>query len=516
MSHRILQVAHVIEVVFILATLILLFASILLISNTIRLSIFSRRREIEVMKLVGATNWFVRGPFMLEGLLCGLAGSLLAVVFMLLGKAIALPAILAAPHRRRRRESPGLPADGPDPRRDGPQPRRDRLRPDDPPLPAHLTVPARLAAGTRVRQTPRPAVLGVAAAVVVAFAVGLLLHPIPARSGPSELQQVRDELAAHYYRRLTSSQLASPSIAKLIASLHDPYTAYLTPAEYQVARRAFAAGYGGVGITVAPGAHGLLVRRASVGPVHAKGVEPGDEIVDVNGVSTAKLGYREAAGRILGLPGTTVRLRIARNGRTFEVKLVRHEFQAHPVHAELDGKVGIIDVAAFVQGSAAETRAAVLRLRAEGAHAYVLDLRGNPGGLLDQGVGIASLFLRDGSTIVSLAGAHRPLRTYDSRGDLAVTAPLAVLVNRSSASASEVVAGALKDYARATIIGLPTFGKSLVQEIYRLPSGAALKLTVARYLTPAGYVISRGGIEPDIRSRHPVVAALHFFARRRN
>jgi len=95
-SHRILQVAHVIEVVFILATLILLFASILLISNTIRLSIFSRRREIEVMKLVGATNWFVRGPFMLEGLFCGLAGSLLAVVFMLLGKTIALPAIL--PH----------------------------------------------------------------------------------------------------------------------------------------------------------------------------------------------------------------------------------------------------------------------------------------------------------------------------------------------------------------------------------------------------------------------------------
>jgi cell division transport system permease protein len=95
-SHRILQVAHVIEVVFILATSVLLIASILLISNTIRLSIFSRRREIEVMKLVGATNWFVRGPFMLEGLFCGLAGSLLAVFFMMLGKAIALPAIL--PH----------------------------------------------------------------------------------------------------------------------------------------------------------------------------------------------------------------------------------------------------------------------------------------------------------------------------------------------------------------------------------------------------------------------------------
>jgi carboxyl-terminal processing protease len=377
-------------------------------------------------------------------------------------------------------------------------------------------VSARVAAGTRVRTARRPAVFGVAAAVVVAFVVGLLLHPIPARSGPSELQQVRAELAGHYYRRLTASQLAEPSIAALIASLHDRYTTYLSPAEYQVARRAFAAGYGGVGIAVAPAAHGLLVRRASVGSVHADGIEPGDEIVAVNGAATAKLGYREAAGRILGVPGTSVRLRVERDGRTFDVKLRRQEFQAHPVHAELDGKVGVIHVAAFVQGSAAETRAAVLRLRAEGARAYALDLRGNPGGLLDQAVAIASLFLRDGSTIVSIAGAHRPLHTYDSRGDLAVSAPLAVLVNHSSASASEVVAGALKDYARATIVGGPTYGKSLVQQIDQLPSGAALKLTVARYLTPAGYVISRGGIQPDIRTRHAVAAALRFFAGRRS
>jgi carboxyl-terminal processing protease len=111
---------------------------------------------------------------------------------------------------------------------------------------------------------------------------------------------------------------------------------------------------------------------------------------------------------------------------------------------------------------------------------------------------------------------HRPLRTFDSQGNLAVSAPLAVLVDHRSASASEVVAGALKDYARATIIGASTFGKSLVQQIYQLPSGAALKLTVARYLTPAGYVISHGGIQPDIRSRHALAAALRFFSRRRS
>ena len=144
-SHRILQVAHVIEAVFTLATAVLLIASILLIANTIRLSIFSRRREIEVMKLVGATNWFVRGPFMLEGLFCGLAGSVLAVLFLVIGKALALPVDPAAPLGRLRRAGARLPARRADPDRHGPRARRDRLRPDDPPLPPRLSdaVPSR-------------------------------------------------------------------------------------------------------------------------------------------------------------------------------------------------------------------------------------------------------------------------------------------------------------------------------------------------------------------------------------
>jgi carboxyl-terminal processing protease len=378
-------------------------------------------------------------------------------------------------------------------------------------------VAARVSAGALSGIRRRPAAFALAAAVVLAFVIGVIVRPVPPRATPpSELDQVRSVLERQYYRRLSSSQLASPSIPKLIASLHDRYTTYLTPAEYLVARRQFAAGYGGIGITVAPTPDGLIVRRASVGAVHAHGIRPGDVILAVNGKSTKGMAYREAVGRILGAPGTTVRLRIQRGLHTLDVVLKRRQFDAHPVHATLDGKVGVVRISAFVQGSAGETRAAVRRLRSEGATAYAIDLRSNPGGLLDQAVQVASLFLRDGSTIVSLAGAHRPLRTFDSKGDLAVSAPLAVLVNHRSASASEVVAGALKDYARATIIGASTFGKSLVQQIYQLPSGAALKLTVARYLTPAGYVISHGGIQPDIRSSHAVAAALRFFSGRRS
>lgn len=363
----------------------------------------------------------------------------------------------------------------------------------------------------------RTAVLALAAAAAVAFVVGLVLHPLStASAGPSELQQVRTELASSYYRQLPRSVLDEPSIPTLVAALHDPYTAYLTPAEYLVARRAFAGGYGGVGITVLPAPGGLLVRRTSIGSVHVDGVRPGDTILAVDGTSTARLTYHEAVGRILGVPGTTVELRIRRGQHSLEVKLMRQQFKLHPVHANLVGRVGVIHISAFTRGSAAQTGAAIRRLGREGATAYVLDLRGNPGGLLNQAVGVSSLFLRNGSIVASLAGAHRPLRIVYAHGNVAVTAPLVVLVDGASASASEVVAGALKDHGRAMIVGLPTYGKSVVQQIDRLPSGAALKLTVARYLTPAGYDISHGGVQPDIRSRHALAAALHLLAGRRS
>lgn len=362
----------------------------------------------------------------------------------------------------------------------------------------------------------RTVVLAVAVAAAGAFAIGLLLRPLPHATPPSELEQVRLELQGHYYRRLSPAVLAGASIPKLLAALHDPYTAYLTPAEYRVAQREFTGGYGGVGITVLPGPSGLLVRRTSVGSVHVAGVRPGDTIMAVDGVSTARLSYHEAVGRILGVPGTTVTLRLRRGQHTLEVKLMRQQFTIHPVHAQLVGDVGVIHVSSFSLGSAAATAAAVRRLRSRGAKGIVLDLRGNPGGLLSQAVTVASLFLPHDSTVVSLEGAHRPLQIVYAHGAVSVRTPLAVLVDAASASASEVVAGALKDHGRATIVGLPTYGKSLVQQIDRLPSGAALKLTVARYLTPSGDDISHGGVQPDIRSRHALAAALRLFAGRRS
>jgi carboxyl-terminal processing protease len=352
-------------------------------------------------------------------------------------------------------------------------------------------------------------VLAVATAAVAAFGIGLALRPVTHRARPQpEVAQVRAQLASLYYRKLPKQVLGKATVPALLGALHDRYTTYLSPSEYRLARRAYVGGYGGVGLFVLPAPSGLLVRRTMIGPARVAGVLPGDTIMAVDGSSTAALPFHEAMGRILGRPGSKVTLRILRDGRPLQFELVRRTFALHTVHAQLDGDVGVVRIDSFSRGTAKATGAAVKRLTRQGAGSLVLDLRGNPGGLLDQAVGVVSLFLPNGSSVVSLAGAHSPLRILYSRGGRSTAIPLAVLVDGNSASASEVVAGALKDHGRAQIIGEPTYGKSLVQEIVQLPSGAALKLTIARYLTPAGVDISRNGVQPDIRSQHALDAAI--------
>jgi carboxyl-terminal processing protease len=359
-------------------------------------------------------------------------------------------------------------------------------------------------------------VLALGTAALVAFGIGLALRPVVSGAHrATEADGVRAELAAHYYRRLSKAELAQPTVPRLIAGLHDRYTTYLSPAAYRLARRAIAGGYGGIGVTVLPAPGGLLVGRTMNGPARIAGVRPGDTIMAVDGASTASLTFDEAIGRILGQPGSAVTLRVLRNGRAIEFRVVRRAFALETVHSRLVHRTGVLRIDSFSNGTAAATNAAFRRLRRQGARFLVLDLRGNPGGLLGQAVGVVSLFLRPGASVVSLAGAHKPLRILYAKGGSASTIPLAVLVDGGSASASEVVAGALKDHGRATVVGEPTFGKSLVQEIVRLPSGAALKLTVARYLTPAGVDISRNGVQPDIRSPHALDAALRLFPDRR-
>ena len=348
------------------------------------------------------------------------------------------------------------------------------------------------------------AIVGIAAAVVVAFALGLAVAGggggTTAR-GSSIADEVRAELAGRYYRPVPPEVLRLPDVREMIAALHDPYTEFLDPARYRLLRRETTGIYSGVGLTLLPGRDGVVVARVQSGPAQVAGIRHGDSILSIDGSATRRLSYEEALGRILGEPGSVVRLRVRRGPHTFEYPLVRRQFRALAVRSRLlasgGDRIGYVALSSFSLGAAQAVERSVQRLEAGHVRALVLDLRGNPGGLLDQAVGVASLFL-DNAVIASTEGAHQPAHVYRAAPGQKSRLPLVVLVDGASASAAEIVAAALHDNHRATVVGERTFGKGLVQSIEPLAAGAAIKMTVARYLTPLGMDLSERGVQPDV------------------
>lgn len=348
-------------------------------------------------------------------------------------------------------------------------------------------------------------VLGIALFGLAAFLLGWKLsgdRDGTAAPAQSVVEQVRVQLASRYYRPVPRKILELGSVDSMIAALRDPYTEYLNPAAYRLLRHETARSYSGIGVTVLPTMRGLAVTSVHPGPGRDAGLRVGDRIVAVDGVRTAGIPFERALGRILGPEGSTVRLRIRRAGREFDLRLVRRRIDAPVVSSRLlavrhGRRVGYVRLAACRAGAAQVLRSELRRLERAGASALVLDLRGNPGGLLDQAVSVASLFL-DRGVVVSVESAHHHGEVYEAKPTAATRLRLVVLVDRTSASAAEVIAAALHDNNRATLVGENTYGKALVQTVAPLSNGAALRLTTARYLTPAGIDISHQGITPDV------------------
>ena len=320
---------------------------------------------------------------------------------------------------------------------------------------------------------------------------------------PSVVDEVRSALAARYYRPVPDRVLQLGSVHQIITALRDPYTAYLAPPDYRLVRQETASTYTGIGMSVLPARHGYVVVSLRPGPAQRAGVRAGDTVVRIGGVVAARLSMSHALARILGPRGTTVQLTLLRGGKTLDFGIRRERIQAPVVQARLlsyaGERWGDVQLSGFRIGAAVVLGHELRTLARQGALGFVLDLRQNPGGLLDQAVAVSSLFL-DRGVVVSLVGRHEPREVFRAVGGVATRLPLVVLVDRFTASSAEIVAAALRDHHRATLVGEPTFGKALVQSIDPLGNGAALELTIARYFTPSGTDISNVGVVPQIHA----------------
>lgn len=312
---------------------------------------------------------------------------------------------------------------------------------------------------------------------------------------------VRQEYLSRDY---SSKQQAYKAIKEMVAKLGDRYTDFLEPQEYQELNTDTSGKLTGVGIELTENkkTKALTVVAPVEGtPAFAAGILPKDVIVKINGQAIRGLNIKEAVKRILGPAGTQVVLTIQRGSKELAFKLTRANINLHPVsyHTQATpiGNIGYIGLPEFTQTAPAQMHQAIKALDNQKVKGYILDLRSDPGGLLDASLEIANMWLQQG-TIVSLVNREKVKERYEAHRQALTNKPLVVLVDAGSASASEILAGALQDNGRATLVGTRTFGKGLVQSVQQLEDGSGIKVTVAKYYTPHGRDINHVGIEPNV------------------
>jgi len=319
-------------------------------------------------------------------------------------------------------------------------------------------------------------------------------------------EEAVDQIADNYYEPVDRDKLLDAGLDAGVKSLDDRFSTYFDPEQYQSFQEATEGAFEGVGMSVNEVARGLRVLTVyDDSPAQRGGIRKGDLIVSVDGKSLAGRTSQEATTRIKGPAGTEVTLGVIRGDKPArDVTLERARVDVPAVEAEMrtvgDRKIAHVRLAGFTSGAHGQVREAVDKLLDEGAEGVVLDLRDNGGGLLNEAVLTSSIFVGDG-TIVSTKGLHRPRRVFEAEGTpIDRDVPVVVLVNENSASASEIVTGALQDRGRAEVVGETTFGKGVFQEIRRLTNGGALDITVGEYFTPDGRNLGGKGVEPDVQA----------------
>jgi len=316
----------------------------------------------------------------------------------------------------------------------------------------------------------------------------------------SVFQRVR----AQYVDKVDDHVLVKGAIDGMLAAL-DPHSAYAEGADFQQTRATTEGNYGGLGLTVSAEDGAVkIVTPTEDTPAFRAGLKPGDYITHLDGALLYGSTLDEAVEKMRGEPGTKIKLTIVRPGRDkpFDVTLTREKIELKPVKWEVRDGIGILNINSFSAQTGAATESALISIdKAVGGRplGYIVDLRSNPGGLLDQAIAVSDAFLDHGE-IVSERGREKNdiERFYAHTGDMAHGLPVVVLIDAGSASAAEIVAGALQDQRRALVLGERSFGKGSVQTVIPMSADSVLRLTTARYYTPSGRSVQAGGIDPDI------------------
>ena len=360
-----------------------------------------------------------------------------------------------------------------------------------------------------MKATVRKALVAVGMLVLAVAAWTALPAAIEAKSRPDyaqleKLARVMAMIKRAYVREVSDEELIDGALSGMLAAL-DPHSAYLDRDAFREMQIDTKGEFGGLGIEITKAQGGIrIVAPIEDTPAWRAGLKAGDLIIRIDGELASEMSLTEAVHRMRGKPGTKVRLTVLREGedKPLEFELTRAVIHIRSVKGDfLAPGYAYLRITQFQEGTSRELAKKIRELRKKAGgtlHGAVLDLRDNPGGLLDEAVGVADLFLEKGVVVStkSRIGASRVFRA--TPGDLLEGVPLVVLINQGTASASEIVSGALQDHHRAVLMGEHSFGKGSVQTIAPLPDGSAIKLTTALYYTPSGRSIQAEGIAPDV------------------
>ncbi len=350
--------------------------------------------------------------------------------------------------------------------------------------------------------------------ILAAATTALLLVGSPVRAAPAESSaetyrylklfgDVFERVRADYVEKVPDKDLIEAAIRGMLSSL-DPHSTYLDSKSFQDTMSQTKGEFGGLGIEVTTENGWIkVVSPIDDTPAFRAGIQPGDFITHLDGEATQGLTLPEAVDKMRGKVKTDIRLTIRRGAQPpFDVKLTRDVIRIQSVRATVEGQFGVVRISSFTEQTVAGLEAAISKVRGELGKNFkgvVLDLRNNPGGLLDQAIGVSDAFLAKGAIVSTRGRRNDDAMIVNARpGDIINGLPIVVIINDGSASASEIVAGALQDHRRAVLVGTRSFGKASVQTISPIPGHGALKMTTARYYTPSGRSIQQYGIDPDL------------------